>query len=228
MPNIKVIKIIFDTILKTHEIPAFRGAIINVVGREHVIFHNHLGDKQYHYAYPLVQYKTQGRNAGIVCIGDGVDEIHHFFTKNEGMIRLGNQQRSLQVEHVKLNKFQVEVSETSTHYQIKDWLALNDKNYQRFEQLELLQEKLVFLEKILIGNILSFAKGVGWTVDQPIQANITGLPESSWVRHKGIKLKAMDLTFRSNVSLPEDIGLGKGASTGFGTLQKIKNKNLSI
>ena len=228
MPQVRVVKIIFDTILKPYEVPAFRGAVISLVGREHVIFHNHLGEERYHYAYPLVQYKTQGRNAGIVCIADGVEEIHHFFSKNQGRIQLGDRQRTLHVAHVKLNKFWVEVGETSHHYRIRNWLALNDKNFSRFERLELLQDKLAFLERILVGNILSFAKGIGWTVDQPIQAGITSLPESNWMPHKGVRLKAMDLSFRCNVSLPEDIGLGKSASTGFGTLEKIKHNKLSI
>ena len=228
MPQVRVIKIVFDTMLKTYEIPAFRGAIIDVVGREHVVFHNHLGDDRLHYAYPLVQYKTQGRKAGIVCIADGVEEIHHFFTKNNGVIRIGNGRRPLHVENVKINRFEVQVSENHFSYRIRNWLALNEKNFEKYQRMDALQEKLLFLEKILTGNVLSFAKGIGWTVDQPIRTAITSLPESSWVRHKGVKLLAMDIDFKINVCLPFDIGLGKGASTGFGTLEKIKNKNLSL
>lgn len=228
MPNVRVIKIVFDTVLKMHEIPAFRGGIISVVGREQVIFHNHLGDERYHYAYPLVQYKTQGKNAGIVCVGDGVDEIHHFFTKNDGIIRIGSANRPLHVENVKINRFQVQVGEHNLSYRIKNWLPLNEKNFEKYQRIDSLQEKLLFLEKILTGNVLSFAKGIGWTVDQPIQTAITNLPEVSWLRHKGVKLMAMDIDFKINVCLPFDIGLGKGASVGFGSIEKVKNKNLSI
>lgn len=220
MPQIRVIKIVFDTAIKPYEVPAFRGAIIDVVGREHVVFHNHLGNEKLHYAYPLIQYKHEGRHAGIVCIEDGVDEIHHFFSKNTGAIRIGNHHRPLHVETVKINRFYVQVGEDYYSYRIRNWLPLNDKNFQQYQTMDGLQEKLVFLERILIGNVLSFGKGIGWTVDQPISVKIVNMPESRWIKHKGVNLMAMDIDFKINVCLPFDIGLGKGASVGFGTIQK--------
>jgi hypothetical protein len=220
MPQIRVIKIVFDTAIRSFEVPAFRGAIIDVVGREHVVFHNHIGNEKLHYAYPLIQYKLEGRHAGIVCIEDGVDEIHHFFSKNTGAIRIGRDSRSLRVESVKINRFQVQVNENLYAYRIKSWLPLNEKNFELHQRMDALQEKLLFLEKILTGNVLSFAKGIGWTVDQPIITKISSMPESHWIKHKGANLMAMNLEFKTNVCLPYDIGLGKGASVGFGTITK--------
>ncbi len=220
MPNIRVIKITFDTQLGSNEIPAFRGAVIDIVGREHVIFHNHLDTNRFHYAYPMVQYQSQGNKAGIVCIQEGVDEIHNFFVKNTGGIRIGREARSLFVENIKINRFEVDVRETQFSYSLANWLPLNEKNYPAYLQLDGVTEKVQFLEKILVGNILSFAKGIQWTVTRLIDLKITDLPRMRPAKRKGQHLLAFDISFKTNVFLPFDIGLGKGASVGFGTVTK--------
>nr|WP_027000330.1 hypothetical protein [Eisenibacter elegans] len=59
MKTLKLLKIQFGAVLLSREIPAFRGAIIHKVGQQDtLLFHNHLDDQRYHYAYPLVQYKV--------------------------------------------------------------------------------------------------------------------------------------------------------------------------
>lgn len=223
MPQVRVVKISFDTSLKPFEIPAFRGAVIQLVGRDRVSFHNHLDDTRYHYAYPVVQYKSEGGRAGIVCVQEGVDDIHHFFVRNEGGIRIGSKERPLYVESVRINRFGVRVTEEALAYQLHQWLPLNEKNYALYRQLEGVADRLAMLERMLVGNILSFAKGVGWTVDRPIQVKITDFPREQWVKHKGIRLLAFEVAFTANVLLPTDIGLGKGASVGFGTLTSNKH-----
>lgn len=223
MPQVRVIKIVFDTELKNFEIPAFRGAVIELVGREHVAFHNHLDKGQYHYQYPVIQYKSQGKKASIVCIEDGVEQIHHFFSNNEGVIRLGNNERSLHVDSVKINKFQVQVWDQQFAYSMKSWLPLNEKNYAAFQKIEGLQDRVAFLERMLTGNILSFAKGINWTVDKPIDVKIRDISRQYWASHKGVKIQTFDLNFKTNVFLPYDIGLGKGVSMGFGTVTKTQS-----
>ena len=220
MPQIRVIKIVFDTELKDYEIPAFRGAIIDLVGRDHVVFHNHIGDDQFHYKYPVIQYKNQGKKACIVCIKDGVDEIHHFFQNNIGKIRIGNDARPLMVENVKINQFGLQVTGSLHVYTIRKWLPVNESNYSRFKSLEGLVSKIEFLEKVLVGNLLSMAKGLAWTVDKPIEVKITEINKQFLTRFKKSNLIAFDLEFKTNVCLPYDIGLGKGASSGYGTISK--------
>jgi hypothetical protein len=58
MKTIRLLRVEFDAPLKPYEVPAFRGAVVAKVGREHDLFHNHLDDTRYAYRYPLVQYKS--------------------------------------------------------------------------------------------------------------------------------------------------------------------------
>ena len=78
------------------------------------------------------------------------------------------------------------------------------------------------LESILTGNIISFAKGINWWVDAPIQVKITKIKELKMLEFKHKKMLAFSVNFSCNVSLPDFVGLGKGASIGFGVVKGIK------
>ena len=51
----RILVVTFANDLPAHDLSLFRGAVINTVGQEHVLFHNHQGDKL-RYSYPLVLY----------------------------------------------------------------------------------------------------------------------------------------------------------------------------
>lgn len=222
------IKVVFDLELKDYEVPAFRGAIIETVGRHHVAFHNHIGGDKFHYKYPVVQYKKTGRKASIICIKEGVEELHHFFLKNTGEIRIGTTQRYLFVENVQIKRFGLHVSTEFFSYKIRKWLPLHGENYSKYLELEGIAEKIRFLEKVLVGNILSMAKGLDWFIDQPIEVRILEMGSPCWVTFKKSKVLCFDVNFKTNVFLPYGIGLGKSSSIGFGTIEKAKNKRIAI
>ncbi len=75
-------------------------------------------------------------------------------------------------------------------------------------------EKTQFLEQILRGNILSFAKGLGIFIDKQVECVITQLSEPTVKRYKDVKLTMFDAEFTTNVSIPDYAGLGKGVSKG--------------
>jgi hypothetical protein len=72
------------------------------------------------------------------------------------------------------------------------------------------------------GNILSFAKGIGVHFDMSVTCRITNMDEIGGMAYKSIKFAAFDMMFKTNVSLPNYIGLGKGVSHGFGTIVQMK------
>ena len=85
--------------------------------------------------------------------------------------------------------------------------------------------QIAFLEKVLTGNILSFAKGVGYNVEKNIIVKIQKIHREYFIKYKGTGLQSFDLTFQTNFSLPEFIGLGKGVSTGNGVIHQLNNRN---
>lgn len=226
MPYVRVVRVTFDTPLKSSEIPAFRGAVVDLVGRDHVLYHNHLNDQKFHYAYPLIQYQSIRGKAGLVSIHAGSEQIHRLFENNMGLIRIGQESRSLQVENIKINRFDVGVRDKKFHYRLKSWLPLNEANYQEYQSQAGLASRLAMLEKILVGNILSFAKGIEWSIQERVELEITDLEKVYPITRKGKSLLAFDLAFSTNVFLPSDIGLGKSVSVGFGVVSHVKNQTI--
>ena len=95
---------------------------------------------------------------------------------------------------------------------------LNQNNYGVFSTLESLREKCTMLERLLIGNILSFAKGIGVYFDEEIKVSIVDIEKAEQYLFKNVKMLGFDVVFRTNVLLPRYVGVGKGVSLGFGMI----------
>lgn len=104
-------------------------------------------------------------------------------------------------------------------------LALNGENYKKYQAIDGLAGRIEFLEKLLVGNILSFAKGIDWRIEKPVKVEIQELKGQKMIRYKGVPLIAFDVNFKTNVFLPNFLGLGKSASHGYGVIHKNKNNS---
>ena len=222
--NVNTLLIRFQNEIANNEVAMFRGAIINAVDNSDVLFHNHTDGDGFRYAYPLIQYKRINRKAAITCIGEGTEAIGKFFSSCNFDVVLGNRNMTLEVESVRAHKTLVQVWDSVFTYHLRKWLPLNQENYRKYEALDSIVERYTFLERLLTGNILSFAKSMGVYFDKQVECKITSADEPRIVNYKGVQMMSFDVEFKSNVSLPDYIGLGKGVSLGFGTVVS-ENKN---
>ncbi|MBS1736758.1 MAG: hypothetical protein JSS98_09195 [Bacteroidetes bacterium] len=223
MFKLRTLLVIFDSPISRSMVSSFRGAVIARVGLENKMFHNHDEDKLV-YKYPLIQYKVINKKASLYCIGNGVDEIHNFFGLGNWDIQLQDQKVKLKIDRLDLNTITLNVWEKSFQYTLYDWLALNAENYKKYQAIAGLAEKIQLLERLLTGNILSFAKGIGWHIEKPIKVQIEKISGEKMIKYKGVPLMAFDVAFSSNVFLPNYLGLGKSASHGFGVVRMKRDK----
>lgn len=226
MKKLRTLLVKFENNLKPRDVPAFRGAVIEKVGREHLLFHHHIDDQQFLFRYPLIQYKSIYRQSAILCLGDGVDEIHKLFNKSTWEINLKGQKMDLAIDKLDLGNVMLNVWEKSYVYHLYNWFALSEKNYERFKTVNSQIDRIEMLEKILTGNLLSFAKGVDWHIEKEIKIRIDKVTRTKNLKFKNAYLLAFDLDFSSNVFLPNYIGLGKRASHGYGMVVNNKNKRI--
>ena len=223
MNKLKTLTIQFETQLLQTDIQRFRGAIIKLLPKKNVLFHNHTKEGGYRYAYPLIQYKRLNNKAALFCIGEGVENIGVLFASNNFNVRIGNKRHCLQIEEVNAKQVDIACEEGQVFaYQLTDWLPLNEENHAAFAQADD-EQRLQMLQRILTGNILSMLKGVGIRVEQRIEVCITSIKERACVPFKGVKLYCANVGFVSNVRLPQHVGLGKHASVGFGILTATNN-----
>lgn len=223
MKKVKYLTIHFKNEIGLRELPKFRGAVIECAGREHLLFHNHAGDGL-RYAYPLIQYKRIGNKAGLVCLEDGVHEVHAFFQGRPHRLRLGEREITPEVERLHMNEVTLQAWDKLFAYRLSNWLALKRENYEAYQVMPDEAERRRFLSTILRGNLLSMAKGLGWHVDREIRVELLHVGPLRLMNYKDNRLSAFDLRFRTNVWLPEFVGLGKGAALGFGMVGKDKQE----
>lgn len=218
--KIKFFSVIFDFEMERREVPSFRAAVVKKVGEDNVLFHNHL-DNKFRYSYPLIQYKVLRKNPTIVCVNEGSEEILKFFEKTDWSMAVGQREVQTRIKDIHFDYFYCGFSAKPIKYQIYNWFALNEANFEKYSHLDDDYARMKLLKRIIIGNILSFAKGIGWNVDREIEVMLTDLPKQRLFSFKNHRMMGFDLKILTNVILPDAIGLGKSVSRGFGTIRKV-------
>lgn len=221
IPKIRTLTLQFDTEIAQHEVPLLRGAVLSAMkGSAHLLFHNHLEGEGVRYAYPLIQYKRIRQCAAIVCLNEGADALGQFLTAGGRDLKLGEREVCLSTHTMRASHAILQVWQGEFNYHLRRWLPLNRENYRRYITATDLVERMELLQNILRGNILSMAKGVGIHVEKEIEVRLTSISAPYLIQNKGTRLMAFNADFKSNVSLPNHIGLGKNASIGYGIVQQ--------
>jgi len=186
------------------------------------LFHHHKGDSLV-YSYPRVQYKILQGQACIICLAEGIvvaEMLQPFHS-----IKLGSQVIRLENIQMTRKESSLGVSDGMIGYSfVTPWLALNEGNYKRYLRSRQLGRKKM-LTKILIGNLISMSKGIGFTVPEPIKARVE-VKEVPTVL-KGTQMIGFVGTFSVNFEIPNLWGVGKSVSRGFGTVVRIESQKQS-
>ncbi len=220
---IRTLTVFFDTEIRFCEIPLFRGAVLKSLGdKANLLYHNHMSDNTYRYSYPLVQYKCMNGRAVIVCVEEAVDLIGQLLVESQGSMMIGERVEKCQVTRILPARLLIQTWEQPFKYHISRWLPLNAKNYQVFKNIEGVVERVSFLENILKGNLLSMLKGLGIYLEQELIVKITQISDPYLLQNKGVKLMAFNADFSSNLTIPNNTGVGKNASIGFGVVHLEK------
>lgn len=229
MKYIRTLTVITDAEIRQKEVPLFRGAVIHSLGEHpNVYFHNHLDDDKFRYSYPLIQYKRLGGKAAIVCVEDGVDIIGQFLTEVDGTLTIGDRQVTCNTGRIQPARILVQTWEEMFCYHISRWLPLNSKNYQLYREIEGVVEKASFLENILKANLLSMLKGLDIHLEKELILKITEISGPYLIYNKGVKMMAFNADFKCNLSIPNNIGIGKNASIGCGIVHQLrKDKDIN-
>jgi len=216
-----ILKLKFDRALdrrvKTKDL---RGAVANFYPEERLL-HQHREDGKLDYCYPLVQYKIIDCECLLIGFKEGAELLANLDLVAK-TLSLANESYTILTKEQEFYYISMGITDTSQRYQfITTWLALNEKNYTKYRNLRNWKEKKEFLANILIGNIISMSKGLGYTVSKPIKANILKVKEVS-TSLKGTPMLGFLGTFSVNFEIPNLWGLGKSVSRGFGTVVRLE------
>ena len=222
MYKIPTIVIQFNNEIEPQAIPFFRGAVIASLEKKDILFHNHDEDKL-RYSYPLVQYKRIHKKAAVMGVGKGIEAISQLLSAGDFHYQIGNEKVDMQIQAVNAYDNEIILTENADNrYRIQNWLPLNTDNYKQYQETDNMVDRIHILERVLIGNILSFLKGVGIHMEDQIVLSITNITSQHAVTYKNVKLMGFDIEFKTNITFPQYIGIGKNASVGCGVISIIK------
>jgi hypothetical protein len=221
--NLCILKLKFDRPLDRRvETKDLRGAVSNLYPEERLL-HQHLEDGKIDYHYPLVQYKIIDSECLLVGFKDGAKLLANLDLATKTLF-LGWENYTILTTELEFHHISIKTTEAVQSYSfLTPWLALNEKNYEKYQMLGSWGKKKELLEKILIGNIISMSKSLGYTVPAPIEANIHHLKEVK-TSLKGTPMLGFLGNFSVNFEIPDYWGIGKSVSRGFGTLIRMKSE----
>lgn len=204
--------------LQTRDAHKLRGYFGNLFKEKSVLLHNHLGSGEFRYAYPQVQYKVIDQTPTLVGIQKGAELLTELFLKI-GELKIGESVYPVHQKNIEARQIEPGASVAPKTYRFETlWMALNQKNHDRYSDANPL-EKEKLLEKILVGNCLSFFKAIDLFVEIQLEARASLVEKET--RFKNNRMIAFDGMFEINANLPDWIGIGKQVSRGFGTIVKV-------
>ena len=227
------LKIVHVSLIMERDIEETPQQLRGFIGREfanYVELHHHAeteGEQVLVHLYPRIQYRIHHNRAILVGIGEEAISILKNLVIHLKNITLGKNiyvVKEFRV-HYEEPEFKVLPPEEKITYKFESpWLALNADNYKAFKKA-LIPGRRSLLKKILIGNILSASKHLGYSVPSTIHMDVEMWPMS--VEFKGITMIGFKGLFETNFLLPNYIGIGKAVSHGYGIVKKIDIKNLA-
>jgi hypothetical protein len=199
---------------------AVRGSFGNMY-RHRPEFHGHVGDKLI-YKHPLIQYKVFGGAALVIGLKEGA----YLLKAVPGLEYLELYYRRYPVikqDAVSLTAPFGLTDEMISYTFLMPWVGLNKENYQRYLLLRKKGSDINgFLDKILVGNILSMCKSVGYTANDKISLK-SKLEESITAEIKeDVELMTFRGEFETNFLIPDFWGIGGKVSLGYGTVKRKK------
>lgn len=217
--NILKLNLTLESDLNKSDAEKIRGYLGNLFW-DNPYAHHHNKDGSFIYRYPCVQYKVINGLCLLIGFHEGLEVVKKTFhaLKEINLDGKGQEVLSKGLESYRAS-FSI-ASEQKFYSFLTPWLALNEKNYDRYQRLGSWDKKKELLEKILIGNIISMSKSLGYTVPEPIKADIKNLKEVQ-TKLKGTPMLGFLGTFSVNFEIPDYWGIGKSVSRGFGTIKRV-------
>lgn len=224
MNKTRYLQLIFDLPFQAYDIPKLRAAIIEKTKRESDLFHNHSGDEKFLYRYPLIQYKIKNKKPCLICLKEATDDIHYLLREKDFKFNISGKLYDFEIEDVRLKYVNIQTWDTDFKYSLLHYIALNQENFTEYKKLESLIERISFLERLLHIHLQLFANELNAHLPIPLTAHILNIQEEKYIEFKEVFHLTFTLQFKTNLYIPDFVGIGKGVSVGFGIVRHMDQR----
>jgi hypothetical protein len=196
----------------------WRGAVASIF-RTETAFHGHDGDRTVA-RYPEVHYRWTLEGPTLFAVGPAA-HLAMAHPWPSATVRIGAEERRIVEIDWSVTAIQRAFSRRLVRYELgAPWIALNQENHARYRALSG-SARRAELDRILVGNLLSMSKGLGWfyAPDETIYAAFEPAREVH-CEVKEVSLIGFEGSFVSNLDLPDDLAVGRSVSLGFGWFRR--------
>lgn len=220
--KLQITKIKFPEIkLQTRDAHKLRGYFGSLFKEHSTVLNNHYEDGSFRHKYPEIQYKVINGVPTLIGIKDGAILLPKLFLKIK-KIDIDGRPYEVTSKNIEHREYETGFSNNLHEYKFETlWMALNQKNYEKYSTLKSEHEKLDMLNSILVGQVLSFFRNteIELGANERLMAKVDVQQKST--NFKENKMIAFQGKFIINALLPDEIGIGKSVSRGFGTIKRI-------
>jgi hypothetical protein len=185
-------------------------------------FHGH-GPRGLIYEHPRIQYKVLNGQGLVAGVQEGAFLLQ--LAQLPARLRLGARWLDVISMDWIVRTVPFGLADASCEYKfVTPWVALNEENHSRFEAIRFQRkaESSALLRKVLIGNLLSLSKSLGYEVPGPITVEVQVEEPAEVILKPGVVLLSFLGRFRTNFWIPPLWGIGKQSARGFGVVERIE------
>ena len=178
------------------------------------------------FSYPRVQVKILNEQIYIIGIKEGVEPVLSISDKIKEL-DFGNITFTINDFEEETLQQQFALSGTVVKYSfLTSWAALNHVTGKKYRSMPF-KKKISYLNKLLGTNLIFLAKEMGVPIDKGIYTKLEipnlhpkSIDDNKWKSFKG--------DFKTNIILPNYIGLGNGITRGYGTISGLFDINTVV
>jgi hypothetical protein len=169
--------------------------------------------------YPVIQCKQVKRNLIVTGIGQGADCIS-LLTGDQTLLGTGESSCRITARDPAIRSEPFGVTDTSDLYEFQTpWLALNQQHAKKFYDLNGKLQRDAFMQKLLATQLTTLAKSLDYETTVPITCQAKVRFERERIDRENVMVFLGK--FRTNLRIPDYLGIGRSVSRGYGTIKRI-------
>jgi hypothetical protein len=169
--------------------------------------------------YPVLQYKQIKSDRTVTGISQGAECLYQL-TRNKTGLGTGENACRIISRDPAIRPESFGIADTLIMYEfLTPWLALNQQNARKFYDLNGKPARDIFMLKLLTAQLNTLVKSLDCEVTVPITCEAK-------VRFKRERIDRENVIvflgkFRTNLFIPDYLGIGQSVSLGYGTIKRI-------
>ncbi|MCU0469603.1 MAG: CRISPR-associated endonuclease Cas6 [Arcicella sp.] len=188
------------------------------------------GQKKESFEYPLVNFRSENGKGVLFALNEGIDDLRLFYEKLNDKPVLKPLPALAQWRET---FHHVGLTPQSTIYRVFHCALLNSTNYENYQHLDsgykTELEQTIFLENILSNQIINFCNAMQYQFPKgQLWVRILDFEELGFdtfhtdnAASGKVPFLVFNITFRTNILLPDEISLGKEKAIGWGIVRKL-------